>query len=65
MENIIQLKQYPMEKLDHQDLIKKLQKLEFLVLKLNKLIQFQVQKTIRISNSDGIHFIDTNEIIHI
>ena len=65
MENIILLKPLQQTDIDLRDLLMKLNKIEFQILKLSKDVFQNKIKQIKVSNSDGVHFLDLKEIIQI
>ena len=65
MENIIQLKHLPKRELELSELRNKLQKIEFQLLKLSASLLAKKNSQIKISNADGIHFLDYSSIIQI
>ena len=65
MENIIQLKHLPKRELELSELMSKLQKIEFQLLKLSNSLLAKKTSHIKISNADGIHFLEYSNIIQI
>ena len=65
MENIIQLKPIPNRELELSALMSKLQKIEFQLLKLSNSLITKKTSHIKISNADGIHFLEYTNIIQI